>query len=230
MGDKGSKMAEIVDKTKYKAIEIEKLVKADWNYKDENQEMAAKLAENIKRNGQIENILVRLLDTGFYEVVNGNHRLDALKAIGATKVMCYDLGAITAQQAYRIAIETNETKFNTDIVKLAGLVSEIANGTSMEDLVATMPFTTAEVENFIGMASFSFDKYKEGENSESGADASSGSPRISFIASPEVQGAWREWQERCAILHPDVGTDEGQLLKALAAALDYTDTDQAGLK
>jgi hypothetical protein len=216
-------MGEIVDQSKFKAIEADKLVKAAWNYKTDNAELGAKLVENIKRNGQIENIIVRQLETGFYEVVNGNHRLDALKTIGAKRVMCYDLGKVTAQEAYRVAIETNETKFSTDVVKLGGLISEIASGSSVDELIASMPYSAQEMENFIGMASFDFDKYKEEEATEPGADIGSGQHRISFVATAEIKAAWEEWQARCNKLFPKLGSDEAAFLKALAAALDHTE-------
>src|SRR3972149_2059713 len=65
----------------YKLMPIEILVKADWNYKADDEEKSNKLTNNIKRIGQVENIQVRELDTGYYEVINGNHRLDCLQKI-----------------------------------------------------------------------------------------------------------------------------------------------------
>ena len=76
----------IVNEKNFKLIDISKCVKASWNYKEDNQELLDKLIENIKRIGQVENIQVRLLETGFYEVINGNHRLDALIALEADLV------------------------------------------------------------------------------------------------------------------------------------------------
>lgn len=214
----------VVDSSRYKMIKADQLVKADWNYKENNEELTAKLVENIKRNGQIENILVRELDTGFYEVVNGNHRVDALKHIEAPHVMCYDLGKITSEQAYRIAIETNETRFATDNVKLSGLIAELAKNTAIEDLLVTMPYNAKEMDNFIGMASFDWDKYENSADNEPGADGgSSGQRRVSFLATPEVQAAWDEWQARCKKLHPSLDSDESTFLKAIAAALDHTE-------
>jgi hypothetical protein len=61
----------------YKIFPRDILIKADWNYKEEDEFISDKLVNNMKRNGQIENIHVRKLNTGFYEVINGNHRLDA---------------------------------------------------------------------------------------------------------------------------------------------------------
>ena len=76
-------------------IDINELVKADWNYKTDDEFKLKKLQENIKRNGQIENIIIRELDTGFFEIVNGNHRYEALLSLKQEKVMCYNLGIET---------------------------------------------------------------------------------------------------------------------------------------
>ncbi|TXH14371.1 MAG: hypothetical protein E6R03_09365 [Hyphomicrobiaceae bacterium] len=213
----------VVDASRFKMIKAEQLVKADWNYKENNEELTAKLVENIKRNGQIENILVRELETGFFEVVNGNHRVDALRHIEAPSVMCYDLGKITAEQAYRIAIETNETRFATDNVKLAGLIAELSKNTSAEDLLLTMPYTNDELQNFIGMASFDFKQYEEQGEQEHGADSGAGQPRLSFLATADIKVAWAEWQARCKKLHPKMDSDEAVFYQALAAALDHTE-------
>lgn len=45
----------------YIELPINKLLKADWNYKVDNEALLEKLKNNLKRNGQIENIIVRLL-------------------------------------------------------------------------------------------------------------------------------------------------------------------------
>jgi len=84
----------------YIEIPIDQLIKADWNYKKEHETTKEKLKENIKRNGQIENIIVRRLDSGFYEVVNGNHRFDAIKDLEIETAICYDLGKYKGQEKH----------------------------------------------------------------------------------------------------------------------------------
>lgn len=130
----------------YCEIPIEKLVKADWNYKVDDDKKLETLINNLKRNGQIENIVVRELPTGFYEVVNGNHRYDALIILKATQVVAYNCGAIPLSAAKRIAIETNETRFDHDRTKLAELVEELKSEFDMEDLVQTMPDSVMEFD------------------------------------------------------------------------------------
>lgn len=128
-------------------IPIDKLVKAGWNYKENNNELAEKLANNIKRNGQIENIIVRELDTGFYEVVNGNHRLDVLKKLGFETIYSFNLGDISEAQAKRIAVETNETKFSSNNESLSALVKELS--IEFDDIDLTMPFSEEEMNEML---------------------------------------------------------------------------------
>jgi hypothetical protein len=139
----------IADIKKYKSLDIAKLVKAPWNYKEEDSKLSEKLIANIKRNGQVENLIVRKLDTGCYEIVNGNHRYDALVAVGAKKAIVHDLGVISEVEAKRIAIETNETKFSTDKTKLSDLIDEIVKEFDMEDVLSSMPFTQDEIDKFL---------------------------------------------------------------------------------
>jgi len=151
---------------KYIAIPVDELVKANWNYKEEDEDLLAKLMENIKRNGQIENIIVRELETGFYEVVNGNHRYDALCSLGAEKAVCYNLGKISDAQARRIAVETNETRFDTDSVKLAEVLKEISEEFDLSELAETMPFDEDEIQHHINLLDFDWDSFNTGDKDD----------------------------------------------------------------
>ena len=139
-------------------IKISKLIKAVWNYKEENKTLTEKLTENIKRNGQIESIMIRELDTGFYEVVNGNHRLDVMSHLKIKKAHCYNFGKISEAQARRIAIETNETNFKSDPLKLAGLVKELTTEFNIEELTKTMPYDEAQLNEMIEINDFDWNE------------------------------------------------------------------------
>jgi len=146
-------------------VPVEKLVKADWNYKKEDEATAESLAANFKRNGQIENILIRELPTGFYEVVNGNHRLDTLNALGIEKAICFNFGKISDAQARRIAVETNETKFDRDNVKLADLIKEITDidvgEFDIDELATTMPFSTDDLKGMVDLVDWDWTQIKD---------------------------------------------------------------------
>lgn len=142
-------------------VGVDKLVKANWNYKEDNDELKEKLKENIKRNGQIENIIVRELDTGFLEIVNGNHRYDAMVELGIKEVVVYNLGKISVEQAIRTAIETNETKFENNWIKYSDLIKEISNVYGIEDLERTLPHSAYEINKFIASSNFDWNSFLE---------------------------------------------------------------------
>lgn len=154
----------------YIELPLNKLVKADWNYKVDDAALLEKLKNNLKRNGQIENIIVRVLPTGFYEIVNGNHRYDALLAIGIETAVCYNLGEISLLAAQKIAIETNETRFDSDKEALAKLIEEIklSNEFTDEELNTTFPFTADEYEDFANslMPDINLEQIEENELTE----------------------------------------------------------------
>lgn len=154
-------MGSVMSKRGFREMDLAKLVKANWNYKVENADLSRKLVSNMKRNGQIENLLVRPLETGFYEVVNGNHRLDAMEELGIKKVMVFDLGNISDAQARRIAVETNETKFLADTALLADVIGEILEEFPVEDLTETMPYTKQEIEDYSKLLDFDWDDFRE---------------------------------------------------------------------
>jgi ParB-like chromosome segregation protein Spo0J len=150
----------------YKSLPVTKLVKAEWNYKENDPQLLDKLISNIKRNNQLENLIVRKLPTGFYEIVNGNHRYDALVAIGAEEAVVYDCGEISDEHAVRIAIETNETAFETDYIKLANLMKKIAQKFSVDELKITMPFSDKQLDNLMQATSFDWTRVPEVESGE----------------------------------------------------------------
>ena len=179
---------------RYKVLELNKLVKADWNYKTEDSFKKKKLIENIKRNGQIENILVRLLDTGYWEVVNGNHRYDALVDMGKRKVVVYDLGEITQEQAIRIAIETNETKFDSDQVRLSELVSELEGKFGFDDLLETLPYTEDELQDLVDMGNFDWDDLNKDDHKFEEDEFKT----ISIKVPQSIYDLWKEWKDKAS--------------------------------
>lgn len=192
---------EINDYMKFHVFPISILVKAVWNYKEENENLTSKLIANIKQNGQVENIQVRLLDTGYYEIVNGNHRLDAMLSLGREFIVCYNHGSISDSKAKRIAIETNETRFATDSIKLADLIKEISTDFDISDLESTMPYNETELNNFIELTNFDWDQFsKQPEDSEdekqNSKDIDLDFVELKLNLTKEVFDLWEEYKKR----------------------------------
>ncbi len=176
-------------------IQISKLVKANWNYKEENEKQTDKLLNNFKRNGQIENILIRELDTGFYEVVNGNHRLDVMKILKLKKAHAYNFGKISLAEAQRIAIETNETKFESDSIKLAEIITTLTKEFPQDELVSTMPYTDDEINNMQDLVKFDFNEFGNTDEVDTMSDTDF-SYKVTVKVTEETYEKWKELKSR----------------------------------
>ena len=123
----------------YKDLPLNKLIFAQWNYKGEDPELMERLKANIVANGAVENLVVRSIGQGKYEVVNGNHRLQAYKELNMKTALCYDMGDISDAMAKRMAVELNETRFPSDAKKLASLLNELKEEYGFDELKMTSP-------------------------------------------------------------------------------------------
>lgn len=151
---------EINDFARFKLIPVELLVNASWNYKEDDATIDKKLEANIKRQGQTENINVRLLNTGYYEVGNGNHRNNIFTKNGRKYALCCDHGDISEAEFKRRVIEQNETRYKTNTISLAELISELSQSYNLEDLEESMPHAKEDLEDMMELLKFNWDDYK----------------------------------------------------------------------
>jgi ParB-like chromosome segregation protein Spo0J len=129
-----------------------------------------KLRENLKRNGLVVNLLVRELPTGYLEVLDGNHRLEVLRELKVESAHAFNFGVLTDGAAQRIALEVNENTFEADPLKLGKLLKELQSDTTVDDLAKTLPWSPAELTNFIDMNSFDWSEknYDPDDSSKQG--------------------------------------------------------------
>lgn len=201
-------------------LPIDKMLKAGWNYKTDDAEKQLKLTENIRRNGQLETIIVRDFPGGFYEVVNGNHRLDSFKECKIKIVLTRYLGKVSQEEAVRKAIETNEFRFDTDTVKLAQRIKEISNEFSITDLAITMPYTETEIENYKNLTSFNWDQYKDNGSSGSSNDTNDDFKTITLKLPEGVADQLESQITRFKkLLHPDEDPKDCSPVQAIEAMM-----------
>jgi len=207
-------MPSVLDK--YKLVSIDKLIPAKWNYKktddEESEKLMEKLKKNLSKNGQIENLIVReSRKKNTYEVVNGNHRLIALKALKKKNAVCFMLGKISLEDAKRIAVETNETKFDSDPIKLAELITNIAKKFDIDDLVSTLPMSSDDIDNYTKMLHFDWDKLdkvqdEDEEESSKNSDEDDDWQTFTVRLPIAVCELWEAQVDRVKrILNPDAG-------------------------
>ncbi len=131
----------------YLIVPVHLIKKAPWNYKTDDDKISEKLSNNIGRIGQVENVQLRDLEDGYFEMVNGNHRLDVFLQRGIKFIFAYNHGDISIDEAKRIAVETNETRFYADELKLSKIINELKSEFNVEDLKTTFPYSEHEFKN-----------------------------------------------------------------------------------
>lgn len=132
----------------YRVIPLDRLRPAPWNYKADDVERARQLAASIDSEKEALVLLVRRLpgENGTYEVIDGNHRLEALRQLGWEGAICRDYGTISDPRAVKIAVAVNETRFDSDVAKLADLFADVLlPAYGMETLTAELPYSPDEL-------------------------------------------------------------------------------------
>jgi hypothetical protein len=144
-------------------VDVDKLVAADWNYKEEDEFLDTQLRNGIKKRGVVQNLLVRRLDGERLEVVNGNHRLPIIRQLGHKKVVVYNLGDVSIAEAKRAAIETNEIAYESNQLKLAALLRDISEEVPLTQLLETMPYDSEHMDALLKTPSFDMAEYTKSE-------------------------------------------------------------------
>lgn len=128
------------------------------NYNVQSSETFNKLVENVREFGFVEPVIVRSLEGGQKEIINGEHRYHGALQLGMTEISIVDLGVVDDARAKQLTITLNELGGKPDQVRLAELLRDIhaAEGVSLEDLERLMPYSGKELDMLITAVDFSF--------------------------------------------------------------------------
>lgn len=181
----------MTNQTQIVEIPIESLIKADWNYKSEGTpEQIQTLSESIKFDGSAGVLAVRELD-GKFEVIDGNHRLDAVKLAGWNKVPCENFGNISIAKAIIIARRRNHKWFEDDTLKFAELFRDkVLPEISIDEMVPFMPDTKEELESLSKLLNFDWNQFEK-----KAAESPQGEfeYEIKLKVSKETHELWQKW-------------------------------------
>lgn len=180
-------------------IDIDDLIKADWNYKSEGTpEEIEKLVESIHEDKSAGVMAVReiIINNALrFEVIDGNHRLEAIKAVGWEKVPCENFGRISKAKAITIARRRNRQWFSDDILKYAELFkNDVLPELSLDQLEKFMPDSREEMENFSKLLEFDWNQFNGAGDGEDGEHPNL--KAIKFLVPEETYNLWLKWKER----------------------------------
>lgn len=150
-------------------VDINKVVPNDYNpklnYEDipEFQAQYEKIKESLRYHGQIDPVLIREIENGLYEIINGFHRWKAMKELKFEKVEIKNLGKISRQEAIKKALSTEEPRIPLDVIETAKLLKEIKES---EAGLEGLPYLEQEIKEKIELLEFDWNTFENEEDIE----------------------------------------------------------------
>lgn len=171
-------------------IDVDDLVPADWNYKTNGtQEEIEKLLKSIEQDGSAGIPAVRELDNKF-EVIDGNHRLQAVIELGWNKIYCENFGDISKAKAITIARRRNHKWFDDDMLKYAKIFKDdVLTEFTKEELSEYMPDSLNDMYNLEKLLDFDWQQF----DADIDYEESDGARTIKIIVLPQVYDLWLKW-------------------------------------
>jgi len=179
---------------KVETMNIDNLVKAGWNYKtDGTEEQINKLIKSIKYDDSAGVIAVRKLNDK-YEVIDGNHRLEALQRIGWQQIQVENFGDISKAKAIIIARRRNHVWFDDDLKAFSDLIkNDVLPKIDTDTLKDILPDTPDEIDNLVNFGNFDWEEPIEKEPKDN-----DGKKTIVVKVDESVYQMWQDWVKWCA--------------------------------
>lgn len=121
-------------------LALDQLREAPWNPNQMDQRMLARLRESIGRFGLVENLVVRPLPEGGYEVLSGNQRLKVLCEAGFSHAPCLVVDLDDAR-ARLLAQALNRIQGEDDLGLRAELMRQVLKTIPEAQVLTILPET-----------------------------------------------------------------------------------------
>jgi len=135
-------------------ISLHRLREAPWNANSMGPDMIARLKESIARYGFLENMVVRPLGEGAFEVLSGNQRLRALAEAGYSSAPCAVVAADDAN-ARLLADALNNIKGKDDLGLRAEMIRTVLATIPEKDVMAILPETVDSLRSLASLGTLS---------------------------------------------------------------------------
>jgi len=131
-------------------LPVNDLLEAPWNPNQQDPATMARLTESISRHGMVQNLVVRPLGEGTYEVLSGNQRIQVLRRNGEIKVPCVVVELGDAQ-ARLLAQALNRIHGDDDLGLRAELMREVLDGLPQEEVLLLLPETAESLTSLCSL-------------------------------------------------------------------------------
>ncbi len=144
---------------KIENLSIDQIKIPSWTGNIEDLMFNEKLCNSIKKNGQLENVIVREIKRGF-ELIDGRQRIRALKKLNISQVICINIGNINEEEAKLIYLQS-KIVYKTDSIAIAKLLISLKNSINIRDIAKVTGLTAREIQTYQKLFDFAFDKYEQ---------------------------------------------------------------------
>ena len=131
-------------------LPISQLQPAQWNSNEVEPEMMARLRESVTHFGLVENLVVRSLDSGIYEVLSGNHRLQVLAELRIETVPCVVIDLDDAR-ARLLAQALNHIRGEDNPGLRAEVLRRVLDTVSQDEVLRLLPETADGLQSLVNL-------------------------------------------------------------------------------
>ena len=163
-------------------IPLERLVPHPANPNVMDAELFAKLREHIHRSCRYPPLIVRELEDGMYEIVDGVQRKGVLADLGLRTATCV-VWDVDDEEVLLLLATLNRLHGEDVPGRRAALLRQLAITSSEEELARLLPDTEVEISAALAATNFDIDAFVEELETRAGAVRAS-APRLFSFAVP----------------------------------------------
>ncbi len=192
-------------------LRLEQLQDAPWNPNRMDDVTLKRLIESMTRFGMVQNLVVRPIGEGDYEVLSGNQRLQALKELGYAKAPCVVV-EVDDVHARLLAQALNRIQGEDDLGLKAELVREILESLPKEEVLSLLPETTESLQALSSLGQESMADYLQNWQRAQGA-------RLKHLQFQLTPAQLEVVEETLSELLPQAKEAQGESPNSLGSAL-----------
>jgi ParB family chromosome partitioning protein len=149
-------------------LPLDQLQEAPWNSNQMDEATMSRLRESLARYGLVQNLVVRPLDKGCYEVLSGNQRLQVLRQLKHSPVPCVVVNLDDAH-ARLLGQALNRIQGKDDLGLRAELLREVLQALPQRDVLNLLPETTESLKAMASLGQEDIAQYLQNWQQAQGA-------------------------------------------------------------
>jgi ParB family chromosome partitioning protein len=191
------RQAEPKERLELVRVPLEDLVPHPLNPNVMPDELKVKLKANIRASGRYPPLIVRPLDDGTFQIMDGHQRADVLRELGETTALCYVWPA-SDEEALVLVATFNRLEGQDIPGKRALLISQLQTHHTLAELARLLPEDEGQLEATLDLLDLDVEGLIARLTEEVERTAAQGPQLFAFAVEPEDAPAVEEAVERAA--------------------------------